>query len=208
MGLRILVWFWLAFVVPPNAAVDADQDTIRTSAGTRFVRLGHTELSSASAKLELSLFVDSAAGRRAFPALVMRSGGSDRSRLNADDHAQTFVIWGHFGKLLALRPNGKLSAAELNQLFGDALRAGFKEAPHDLEHLLEALHPMYENDLSPSDEIVVRSLPSGQLVIERPGETQLILRNPKLVRLWWNAWLGERAPTRRALVEHIEVLGQ
>ena len=179
-----------------------------TSDLSRFVRLGTAKLKSSAATAEIALLVDGEAGRRAFPALAMRSGGRDHARLTTDDHAQMFVLWGHFAKLITLRSDAKLSSGDLKQLLEEALQKGFKEPPHDLPRITEALAPLYAMELAPNEEIVLRTSSSGQLVAERPGETHLLLRNPKLLRLWWTAWLGEHAPTRRTLVDHIDLLGQ
>src|SRR5262249_32653023 len=50
----------------------------------------------------MALYVDEAEARHAFPALATRAGGRDHAKLVAGDHAQSFVLWGTFGKLARL----------------------------------------------------------------------------------------------------------
>src|SRR5262249_49924166 len=50
----------------------------------------------------MALYVDEADGRHAFPALVSRAGGHDHAKLTSGDHAQSFVMWGTFGKVAVL----------------------------------------------------------------------------------------------------------
>lgn len=47
----------------------------------------------------MGLYVDQAAAKQAFPSLLAKAGGHDREHLLSGDRAQTFVAWGHFGKL-------------------------------------------------------------------------------------------------------------
>src|SRR5579859_4765668 len=78
-------------------------DAVRTVDGRPYALVGVGVRKKFLVKVyAMALYIDEAEGRHAFPALVSRAGGHDHARLTSGDHAQSFVIWGTFGKLAVM----------------------------------------------------------------------------------------------------------
>jgi hypothetical protein len=156
---------------------------------------------------ELSLWVDEQDARRAFPALVMRAGGRSKSQLVDSDHTPEFLVYGRFAKVAVLRFMRAFTAAQLRSEIGDAL----DEKLPGREELLAQLA-----GVSAGDELTITSRGNDELELLMADDPKgKPLRagpaSPKLVRALWEVWLGPKPawPTlRRALVEHIDLLGR
>src|SRR2546421_10931305 len=107
----LALFVWLAMAPPAGKLVDGRNFAL-TGSGT------HEEAAS-----EVAIDVDEQEARRAFPALVSRAGGRSRARLVSGDHAPTFLLWGHFGKLAVLKFPHALDGAALRALIAEPLGA-------------------------------------------------------------------------------------
>src|SRR5258708_1915045 len=90
--LFVLLLFALLLSTTARAAPPsiADFAATRPWDNRRFILLG----SGSTDVYAIALYVDETPAHRAFPALTVRAGGRQHSRLLAGDHAQEFVVWG------------------------------------------------------------------------------------------------------------------
>ncbi len=176
--------------------------------GKSFVLLG----SGSAGDYQLSLYVEEGEARRHFPALVMRAGGRGRAKLNVGDHAQTFVVWGRFTKLLILRPQHPLVGTKLRETFASALVEELADkASPEVKLRAEALLALLARDLLETDELQLLVDGDGRARVELHGEHRDAPPSPRAVRDLLSLWLGPKAVSaelRRALVDKIELLGK
>jgi len=176
--------------------------------GKAFVLLG----SGTAGDYRLSLYVEEAEARRHFPALVMRAGGKGRAKLNAGDHAQTFVTWGRFAKIISLKAVHPLAGTKLRELFAAALvEEAAEKAPAELRQRTEALLMLLARDLAENDELLLIVDGDGRVTVELHGARSEAPPSPRAVRDLLSLWLGPKAVSpelRRALVDKIELLGK
>ena len=176
--------------------------------GKSFVLLG----SGSAGEYQLSLYVEETEARRHFPALVMRAGGKGRAKLNAGDHAQTFVVWGRFTKLLILRPAHPLVGTKLREMFATALVEELADkASPEVKQRAEALLALLARDLVETDELQLLVDGDGRVTIDLHGDRRDAPPSPRAVRDLLSLWLGPKAVSaelRRALVDKIELLGK
>jgi hypothetical protein len=189
-------------------------EATRTVDGRPFALLGTGVRKKIGFKVyAMALYVDETDGRRAFPALAMRAGGRDRSRLINGDHAQSFVIWGQFAKLGVMR--------FVRNVGGEKIRDGFKEGLEDelagkggpeLQKAAEAFVALFgDRELKVADEIHLLTGGDGKVQVEIAGERKDGPQSPKLVRAVWNIWLGAKpisTDLRKGLIERVDVLGR
>jgi hypothetical protein len=175
----------------------------RTVDGKPLVLIGAGARKKGDDKLyDITLYVGEQEGKRAFPALVMRAGGRDKARLVRGDHAPAFLVWGHFPKQAVLKFARKVPAAELRADLASAFEADVKGGD-DFLALVE--------DAAPGDEWVLTTRDDGEVSLTIKGELRAGPAGPKTARAIWSIWLGERPLSpelRRALIEHIDVLGE
>ncbi len=194
-----LVAIMLAFVALPAFAVEAT----RTVDGKAMVLIGSGARKKGEDKLyDIALWVGEQEAKRAFPALVMRAGGKDKARLVHGDHAPAFLVWGHFPKQAVIKFARKVPAAELRADLASAFDASVKGGD-DFLALIE--------DAAPGDEWVLTTRDDGEVSLTINGELRAGPAGPKTARAIWSIWLGEHslsAELRRALIEHIDVLGE
>ena len=160
----------------------------------------------------MALYADAAEARRAFPALAARAGGSDHAKLVASDHAQSFFLWGTFGKVGVMH--------FVRSVEGEKIREAFKEGfEDDLEGksgpvqkaAAEQFVALFDKDIKDGQEIVLHSFPDGRLEVELAGEKRVGPQNPKLTRAVWEIWLGAKPISidlRRELVDRIDLLAK
>jgi hypothetical protein len=149
----------------------------------------------------ISFLVGEKEAKRSFPALVMRAGGKDKARLTRGDHAPAFLVWGHFPKLAVLKFARAVPAKELRADLQSALDMNVKGA----DDFLAAVE-----DAKAGDEWLLTSLEDGEVTLTIAGTPRPGPAGPKVARAIWNIWLGEHSLSpelRRALIEHIDVLG-
>ncbi len=182
----------------------------RTVDGKHFVLVGR----GATPDYELAIFVDEIEARRHFPALAMRAGGRTRAALVGGDHAQTFLIWGRFGKLVELKAKKTLPAKQLREMFaGVAEDIGEKSSP-ELRAASDGFLAMIAglDELDEGELLTIYGDGDGKLVItEADGPSQKTAPSAKLVRAVLSVWLGQKPLSpelRRALVDKVDLLGK
>lgn len=196
----LALFLWLAMVPPPTGLRLDGRDYAFIGRGT-----------NAEAGYELSLYVDEIDARRAFPALVSRAGGRTRARLVAGDHAPTFLLWGHFGKLAVLKFTRALDGAALRALFAEPLNAELGTPQAVVREAADNFLALFEPGVKEGDEISLRTWEDGRMEVTIAGAKHPAPQNPKLVRALWSTWLGPKPISKelqRALVDHIDVLGR
>jgi hypothetical protein len=193
-----MVGFYLCIALASAAAAPAP----RTLDGKAMILIGSgTRAKDGAALYDITFYVGEKEAKRAFPALVMRAGGRDKARLVRGDHAPAFLVWGHFPKLAVLKFARDVKAdelrADLTTAFDDTL-AGAKD-------FLDAL-----DDAKAGDEWLLSTLDDGEVTVTIHGEPHPGPASPKVARAIWSIWLGEHplsTDLRRALIEHVDVLG-
>lgn len=160
---------------------------------------------------DMALYVDAEDARRAFPALAARAGGRTRARLLSSDHAQSFIVWGHFTKVALLRAAKPLTAEALRAPIKACFDEELQKASAGLQKKAAELVALFPRDLDAGDELELRTYDDGRIELELDGETHAGPQSPKLVRALWDTWLGPKAPVKdltRPLVDRIDVLGK
>jgi len=200
---------------PPPAAADAAPAVdkqgfalVRTVDGKRHLLLG----SAISGDYTLALYVEEAEARRHFPALAARAGGRQKAKLLASDHAQAFVLWGRFTKLVVVRPTKEqLPSARLRDVVSAGLAEDLGEkASPELKKWSEELVALFDRDLRDGEELVVAIDGDGHIVFELGAERREAPQSPKLGRALLGTWLVVKSATelRRGLLDRIELLGK
>jgi long-chain acyl-CoA synthetase len=160
----------------------------------------------------MALYVDETDARHAFPALVSRAGGQQHAKLTSSDHAQSFVIWGTFGKHAVLHFVRDVDAAKIRDAFAEGLEDELSDkAPADLKQAATQFLDLFDHDMKEGQEIVIHSGADGKIDVTMPGGTKHGPESGKLARSVWGIWLGAKpisADLRRALVERIDALGK
>jgi hypothetical protein len=204
----------LLLMVPALApAEELDFAPTRTVEGRSFAITGAgLRKKGDETQYEMALYVDELDARRAFPALAMRAGGRSRAKLLSGEHAQSFVLWGHFGKLAEIRFLQPVSAEALRGEVKEALdeELGEKVSP-ELRKLADALLSLFDQDVAPGQTMLLRTDDAGHLDLEIAGHRKAGPQSPKLVRAVWSVWLGTKPVSKelsRALVDKLELLGR
>lgn len=201
----LLVAAVIALVPSPEG--DPTFAETRTSAEGRTLVL--TGTGARKGDFTMALYLDELDARRAFSSLAARAGGKTRARLLQRDHAQSFVVWGHFTKLAVLRLQRAHDADQLSALFRPGLEEELGEkASHERRKAAEAFLALFDRGLAEGDELLLRTQDDGRIELELAGEKRTAPSSAKLQRALWNGWLGAKADLRRALVEKIDLLGR
>lgn len=203
----------LACVVLCLGAAPAAEPPAAAFAETRTTADGRTLALTGTAKTrdaEIALYIDELDARRAFPALVARAGGRSRARLLASDHAQSFVVWGHFTKLAVIRFVRPVTAEAVRELWKAGLEGELDKdkASPELKKLGEDVLNLFNKELKAGDEVVLRTDSEGRIELDVAGEKRLGPASPKLARAFWSVWLGSKAELRKPLVERVDLLGR
>jgi hypothetical protein len=196
--------FFIGVFSPP-----ADHAPDRTLDGRNFALVGVG--TSKESGFEIALYVDELDARRAFPALVARVGGRSHRLLTAGDHAPTFLLWGHFGKLAVLRFSKAYDGAALRTLMQEPLAAELANVPAVVKEASDNYLALFEPGVKSGDEISLRTWDDGRIEVEIGGVKHAAPQSPKLARAIWNTWLGPKAADadlRRGMIDKIDVLGR
>lgn len=211
--LAILLAIGLAAAPAFGREVDGFPDHANV-VGRSFTLLGSGVHAGADGSPEyaMALYVDELDARRAFPALVVRAGGHSHAALVGGDHAQAFVVWGHFSKMAVLRARRAVSAEELQAEVKAGLEAALppKDDP-ELDRLAAKLVAMFDQPLRFGQEIILRTNDAGDILLDVAGAKQTGPQSPKLVRALWDVWLGDKVPDpklRTRLVDRVDLLGK
>lgn len=180
----------------------AKQDPPHTVDGRPLILVGEGErVRDGETLYKMEMWVDEQDGKRAFPALAMRAGGRDKSRLTRGDHAPAFLIWGHFTKQAVLTFARAVPAA--------TMRDDVKSALTEVRGADELL-ALFE-DAAAGDQWLVTAGDNGQIALTIGGKKKEAPQSPRLVRALWEVWLGNKPLSpelRHGLIEHIDVLGK
>jgi hypothetical protein len=160
----------------------------------------------------MALYVDEAEARHGFPALVSRAGGRDHAKLTASDHAQSFVMWGTFGKMAILHFVRDVDAGKIRGAFEDSLEDELSDkSPPEMKQAAKQFLDLFDHDMKEGQEISIRTSADGKIEATVAGVKKSGPQNAKLARAVWGIWIGAKpisADLRRALVERIDVLGK
>ena len=160
----------------------------------------------------MGLYVDQDEARRAFPSLLQRAGGGDHSRLVASDHSQSFLVWGHFGKMAVLHFVRSVDKDKVQNAFRENLAPELSDkSPPDVKKATEEFLALVAVDVKDGQDIVIHSDPEGKLTLDIGGVKKDGPKNIKLARAVWNIWLGPKSISsdlKRNLVARIELLGK
>src|SRR5262249_17263500 len=139
-------------------------------------------------------------------------GGHDHARLTSGDHAQSFVMWGTFGKMAILHFVRDVDAGKIRGAFEEGLEEELSDkAPADLKAAAQAFLALFDKDLKEGQEIVLRPSADGKIELDIAGTKKSGPQSGRLARSVWGIWLGAKpisADLRRGLVERIDVLGK
>jgi hypothetical protein len=206
VGMRpaLLACVLVSLGAAPAPEAPAFAETRTTADGRTLALTGLAKIRDVS----IALYVDELDARRAFPALIARAGGRSRAKLLASDHAQSFVVWGHFTKLAVIRLGKPLTPAEIRELWKPGFDDELDKATPELKKLGEGVLNLFDRELKAGDEIVLRTDSEGRIEVDLAGEKRLGPASPKLARALWSAWLGGKAELRKPLVEKVDLLGR
>ncbi len=155
---------------------------------------------------DMQMWIDEEDGRRAFPALAMRAGGRDKSRLVRGDHAPGFLVWGRFTKQAVFKFARAVPAATMRADIESALDQEVKGASE--------LAAMFAEDAAAGEEWVLTTRDNGEMELRTGSgkdDRKQAPQSPKLERALWDVWLGAKPLSpelRRQLIERIDLLGR
>ncbi len=181
-----------------TAARAEDFAPTRVADGRTLVITGTGEVKG---EYQMALYIDELDARRAFPALAARAGGRTKARLSAQDHSQSFVVWGHFTKLAVIHA--------LKTIDAESVRGIFKEGLVDAK--ADAFLALLDKDLREGGELTLRTFDDGRIELDLDGEKRTVPQSAKLARAIWKVWLADKPAQpelRKALVDKIELLGR
>jgi hypothetical protein len=159
----------------------------------------------------MALYVEDVEGKRAFPSLATKAGGREKEKLVQGDRAQSFLMWGQFGKLATLHFVRDVDAGKVRGAFEEGLGEELSDkAPADVREAAQAFLKMVDHDMKSGEEISLRTSPDGKIEFAMGGQSKGTVQNAKLVRALWGVWLGGKPISkdlRSELVSRIDQLG-
>lgn len=198
-------------IAEPSSGVQFD--TTKTADGKSFTLVGVGLRKKFVVKVyAMALYVENVEGKRAFPSLATKAGGREKEKLTQGDRAQSFLIWGQFGKLAVLHFVRDVSAGQVRSAFEDGLAEELSDkASGDVREAAQGFLKMLDRDVKNGDELTLRSSPDGKLEVNLGGQAKGAVQNSKLVRALWGVWLGSKPISkelRADLVSRIAQLGE
>lgn len=194
-------------------ATDVQFDAKRTTDGKSYVLVGVGVRKKLVVKVyAMGLYVEEVEGKRAFPSLAMKAGGSDKAKLTEGDRAQAFVIWGQFGKLGVMHFVRDVGADKIRGAFEEGLTDELTEkAPADVREATQAFLKLVDRDVKSGDEVLLHTGADGKIELSIAGQAKGSVQNTKLARALWSIWLGPKPISkdlRAELVNRIDELGK
>lgn len=179
--------------------------------GKSYTLVGTGLRQTPQAKLySMALYVEDTA-RVSFPAVYDRAGRS-RAGLKAENRAQNFFTWGHFGKLAVLRYLRATPKEEIQQAFREGLADLLTpQAPPDMHKDAQTFIALFDTDLAEGQELKLISDDIGHLDVYLDGKKRAAPQNAKLCRHIWDIWLGWHPPNKEmrfSLLERLDVLAK
>jgi hypothetical protein len=160
----------------------------------------------------MGLYVENVDGKRAFPSLVTKAGGSDKAKLTDGDRAQSFLIWGSFSKVGVMHFVRDVESSKIRGAFEEGLGDELSDkAAADVREAAQSFLKLCDRDLKTGDEIVLRTSADGKISVTIGGQEKGSVQNTKLMRALWEVWLGSKPVTkdlRSELVNRIDELGK
>jgi tetratricopeptide (TPR) repeat protein len=158
----------------------------------------------------MGLYVDDEAARAAFPSLAAKAGGSDHDTLLRGDLVNQWLTLADFGKMAWLHFVRDVKAKDTRDSYREALGdAGSPSAPPDLHRDVEAFLNLFD-DVKSGEDILIRTTPEGQIIVEAGGKKKLGPKNVRLAHQIWDIWMGSKpinADLKRRLIDRIDTLG-
>jgi long-chain acyl-CoA synthetase len=160
----------------------------------------------------MALYVENVDGKRAFSSLATKAGGSDQAKLTEGDRAQSFLIWGSFGKVAVMQFVRDVDGAKIKGAFEEGFADELSDkAPADVRTATQEFLKLFDKDLKTGDQIVLRTSADGKIDVSIGGQAKGSVQNAKLVRALWSIWLGGHPISkelRADLVNRISELGK
>lgn len=160
----------------------------------------------------MGLYVEDVEGKRAFPSLATKAGGTELAKLTQGDRAQQFVLWGQFSKLAVLHFVRDVAADKLREAFEEGLAEELAaKAPADVRDVTQLFLKQINRDAKTGEELVLRTSPDGRVELSIGGAAVPAVQNAKLARAIWGLWLGGKPISkdlRGALVNRIGALAK
>jgi hypothetical protein len=160
----------------------------------------------------MGLYLEDVEGKRAFPSLATKAGGSDKAKLTEGDRAQSFVMWGSFNKLAILHFVRDVGADKIRGAFEESLTDELSDkAAADVREATQAFLKLVDKDAKSGDELVLHTSPDGKVELSIGGVNKGSVQNAKLARSIWGVWLGSKPISkdlRGELVNRIDELGK
>jgi hypothetical protein len=160
----------------------------------------------------MGLYVEDVEGKRAFPSLATKAGGSDKAKLTEGDRAQAFLMWGSFGKVAVLHFVRDVGAEKIRGAFEESLGDELSDkAPADVREATQAFLKLIDKDVKNGEEFVLHTASDGKIDLAVAGKSLGGVQNAKLARAIWGVWLGSKPISkdlRAELVNRIDELGK
>lgn len=200
-----------ASIEEPDTGLSVEAERVVDGRGYALVGLG-AKKKLTGAQYAMGLYVEKVDGRRAFSSLALKAGGSDRAKVTQGDRAQSFIVWGQFGKLATLKFVRDTAADKLRASFEEGLaeERSTKAAP-DVREATQAFLKLCERDVKAGEPVDLRTTADGKITLSIAGEVRGEVQSIKLARAIWNVWLGGKPVSkelRTALVSRIDELGR
>ena len=197
-------------VVEPSTGVQFDAQ--RTADGKSYTLVGAGVRKKFVVKVyAMGLYVEDVEGKRAFPSLATKAGGRDKAKLTEGDRAQSFVMWGQFGKMTVMHFVRDVGADKVRGAYEESLADELSDkSPADVREAAQAFIKMYDHDMKNGEEIVLRTSAEGKIELSIAGQAKGSVQNTKLARAIWGIWLGNKPISkdlRIELVIRIDALG-
>jgi hypothetical protein len=194
-------------------ATGVELDAQKTDGGKTYTLVGLGVRKKFGFKVyAMGLYVENVDGKRAFPSLATKAGGTDKAKLTSGDRAQSFIVWGGFGKLAIMHFVRDVGADKVREAFESGLSEELSDkASPDLREATQNFLKLVDRDLKSGDEIEIKTNNEGRLELSIGGQAKGGVTNAKLARAIWNVWLGSKPVTadlKADLVNRIDELGK
>jgi hypothetical protein len=159
----------------------------------------------------MGLYLEDDGARKGFPRLAAEAGGSDHDSLARGDLAHQFVVGGAFGKAALLHFVRNVSGKDTRSAYKDALDdEGYKSASPEAQRDAAAFVAMFD-DIKDGEDLWIRTLADGQVIVEARGQRKMGPKNLKLARDIWDIWLGQKpisGDLKKGMLDRIDTLGR
>jgi len=83
-------------------------------------------------------------------------------------------------------------------------------APSDLQRDIEAFVALFD-DVAAGEDVLIRSTPEGQIIVEAHGQKRLGPTNLRLSHDIWDLWLGAKpisSDLKKTILDRVDTLGR